>query len=40
LLALADEVKLKEAIDAYYSGKTINQTEGRAVGKTKNRSIH
>ena len=31
LLELADEVKLKEAIEAYYSGDEINQTEGRAV---------
>jgi glucose-6-phosphate isomerase len=31
LLELADEVKLKEAIQAYYSGDIINQTENRAV---------
>lgn len=31
LLALAEEVQLKEAIDACFSGKEINQTEGRAV---------
>ncbi len=31
LLDLANEVKLKEAINAYYSGDEINQTEGRAV---------
>jgi len=31
LLELADEVKLKEAIDAYYGGDIINKTEERAV---------
>ena len=31
LLQLAEEVKLKEAIDSYYNGDIINQTEGRAV---------
>ncbi|WP_044400655.1 glucose-6-phosphate isomerase [Lacinutrix sp. Hel_I_90] len=31
LLELADEVKLKEAIQSYYSGDIINQTENRAV---------
>ncbi|MCR8667019.1 glucose-6-phosphate isomerase [Aestuariibaculum sp. M13] len=31
LLELADEVKLKEAINSQFSGETINQTEGRAV---------
>jgi glucose-6-phosphate isomerase len=31
LLELADEVKLKEAIDACFNGEEINQTEGRAV---------
>ncbi len=31
LLKLADEVKLKDAISHYFGGKTINQTEGRAV---------
>ena len=31
LLELAEEVKLKEAIDSYYNGDIINQTEGRAV---------
>ena len=31
LLQLADEVKLKEAIKAYFGGDLINQTEGRAV---------
>jgi glucose-6-phosphate isomerase len=28
---LAEELKLKEAIDAYFEGAEINQTEGRAV---------
>lgn len=31
LLELAEEVKLKEAMDAYFGGELINQTEGRAV---------
>ena len=31
LLDLADEVSLKEGISSYFSGETINQTEGRAV---------
>ena len=31
LLELANEVKLKEAIESQFSGKKINQTEGRAV---------
>ncbi|WP_452222731.1 glucose-6-phosphate isomerase [Lacinutrix chionoecetis] len=31
LLELAKEVNLKEAIDAYFKGETINKTEGRAV---------
>lgn len=31
LLELADEVKLKDAIQSYYSGDIINQTENRAV---------
>ncbi len=31
LLSLAEEVNLKEAIDAYFSGEAINRTEGRAV---------
>tara|TARA_R110000868_G_scaffold28686_4_gene107301 strand:- start:47 stop:1666 length:1620 start_codon:yes stop_codon:yes gene_type:complete len=31
LLQLADEVKLKEAIESQFSGEIINQTEGRAV---------
>ena len=31
LLELADEVKLKEAIESQFSGEIINQTEGRAV---------
>ncbi len=45
LLKLADEVKLEEAISHYLGGKTINQTEGRAVLHTalrakRNDSIH
>lgn len=31
LIELANEVKLKEAIQSYFSGEEINQTEGRAV---------
>ncbi len=31
LFGLADEVKLKEAISAYYGGELINETENRAV---------
>ncbi|TBN03266.1 glucose-6-phosphate isomerase [Hyunsoonleella flava] len=31
LLELADDVKLKEAIERQFSGEIINQTEGRAV---------
>lgn len=31
LLQLADEMGLKHAIDSYFSGEPINQTEGRAV---------
>ncbi|MBO0321212.1 glucose-6-phosphate isomerase [Muricauda sp. CAU 1633] len=31
LLDLAEEVKLKEAMDGYFGGDLINQTEGRAV---------
>lgn len=31
LLELADDVKLKEAIESQFSGEIINQTEGRAV---------
>lgn len=31
LLQLADEVKLKDAIESQFSGEIINQTEGRAV---------
>lgn len=31
LLQLADEVKLKDAINSQFSGEKINQTEGRAV---------
>lgn len=31
LFRLADDVKLKDAIDKYFNGDCINQTEGRAV---------
>ncbi|MFL1010801.1 glucose-6-phosphate isomerase [Flavisericum labens] len=31
LLELADEVKLKEAINSQFAGETINKTEGRSV---------
>lgn len=31
LLVLADEVRLKEAIESQFSGEIINETEGRAV---------
>lgn len=31
LLQLADEVQLKDAIQKYFAGDTINETEGRAV---------
>lgn len=31
LFQLAEEVKLKEAIESYFSGDVINETEGRAV---------
>ncbi|QMU63429.1 MAG: glucose-6-phosphate isomerase [Flavobacteriaceae bacterium] len=31
LVQLAKEVELKDAIEKYFSGETINQTEGRAV---------
>ncbi|GGK23675.1 glucose-6-phosphate isomerase [Yeosuana aromativorans] len=31
LLQLADQVKLRDAIDSQFSGEIINQTEGRAV---------
>ena len=34
LLELAEEVKLKEAIEAQFGGEKINQTEGRAVMHT------
>jgi len=34
LLKLADETKLKEAIDKYFSGDIINKTENRAVSHT------
>ena len=38
LLELAEEVKLKDAIHSYFSGDTINETEGRAVLHTALRS--
>ncbi len=38
LLGLLDEVKLKEAIEAQFSGEIINRTEGRAVLHTALRS--
>ena len=38
LLQLADEVKLKEAIQKYFSGDAINVTENRAVLHTALRS--
>ena len=38
LLELAKEVRLKNAIDSYFSGDTINETEGRAVLHTALRS--
>ena len=38
LLELAEQVKLKESIESYYSGDIINQTEGRAVLHTALRS--
>ena len=31
LLQLAEEVQLKDAIQKYFDGDIINQTEGRAV---------
>ncbi|WP_350289752.1 glucose-6-phosphate isomerase [uncultured Croceitalea sp.] len=34
LLQLAEEIKLKEAIDDYFGGERINETEGRAVSHT------
>ena len=34
LLTLADETKLKEAIDKYFGGDIINKTENRAVSHT------
>ncbi|MCT8339797.1 glucose-6-phosphate isomerase [Flavobacteriaceae bacterium TK19130] len=39
LLRLADEVKLKEAIKAQFSGEAINETEKRAVGHTELRNF-
>ena len=38
LLDLAEDVKLKEAINSYYAGEAINQTENRAVLHTALRS--
>ncbi|HET8837937.1 MAG TPA: glucose-6-phosphate isomerase [Flavobacteriaceae bacterium] len=38
LLKLAEEIKLKEAISAYFEGKKINKTENRAVLHTALRS--
>ena len=38
LIQLANEVDLKDAIEKYFSGDTINQTEGRAVLHTALRS--
>jgi glucose-6-phosphate isomerase len=39
LFQLADEVKLREAIDAMFTGEAINQTEGRAVLHTALRNF-
>ncbi len=39
LRQLADEVKLKEAIEAQFTGKHINETEDRAVGHTELRNF-
>ena len=39
LLALADEVQLKKAIEAQFSGALINETEGRAVGHAQLRNF-
>lgn len=39
LLKLADEVNLKEAMDAYFSGEKINVTENRAVLHTALRNL-
>ena len=38
LLDLANEVKLKDAVNSYFSGDIINETEGRAVLHTALRS--
>ncbi|HEX8268667.1 MAG TPA: glucose-6-phosphate isomerase [Flavobacterium sp.] len=38
LLALADEAELRDAIERYFAGDIINQTEGRAVLHTALRS--
>ena len=34
LLQLAEEVQLKDAMEAQFTGEHINETEDRAVGKT------
>jgi len=39
LLQLADEVRLREAIDAQFSGEKINETEDRAVRHTDLRNL-
>ncbi|MCB0456202.1 MAG: glucose-6-phosphate isomerase [Flavobacteriaceae bacterium] len=39
LLQLAEEVKLKEAIEAQFEGVSINETEDRAVGHTQLRNF-
>ena len=39
LLALADEVQLKQAIKAQFSGDVINETENRVVGHTSLRDF-
>lgn len=39
LLQLAEEVQLKEAIEAQFSGLHINETENRAVGHTQLRNF-
>lgn len=39
LLALAEEIQLKEAIEAQFSGGLINETEGRAVGHAQLRNF-
>ena len=39
LVELANELDLKDAIEKYFSGDTINVTEGRAVLHTALRSV-